>query len=117
MFLVLSVLSSPVGVALVVAGEGVGFALIYISTAVIVDVLVRPELRATGQGLRLTIAFGLAPVIGTAVGGLVFEHLGAPALFRGAAVTSLLGLVVAWLATSGRRFGRGAGASSPAEEA
>jgi hypothetical protein len=45
----LSVLSSPVTVTLAVATDGIGFALVYVTLVVIVDTLVSPALRATGQ--------------------------------------------------------------------
>lgn len=71
-FAVLSGLSSPVAVALVVATDGIGFALVYVSTVVILDALVPPSFRATGQGLRQTVAFGIAPILGAAGGGLLY---------------------------------------------
>ena len=83
------------------------------STAVIFDALVPQELRATGQALRLTVAFGVAPVVGTALGGAVFERLGAPALFLGAAATSAAGMIVAWFACAGSQFSRRGRAAVP----
>lgn len=49
--------------------NGIGFASLYVGMVVIVDTLVTPSLRAIGQGLRQTVTFGLAPVLGAAGGG------------------------------------------------
>ncbi len=40
----------------------------------------------------------LAPIIGSAAGGLVYTYLGAPALFLGAAACAAIGAVIVWLA-------------------
>lgn len=99
-FALLSALSSPVAVALVVATDGIGFALVYVSTVVIVDTLVPSSLRATGQGLRQTVASGIGPILGAAGGGLLYGHLGPRALFLAAASVAAAGGAVAWMALS-----------------
>lgn len=68
-FVVLSTLSSPVALTFVVAISGIALALVYVGAVVIVDVLVPPSLRATGQGLRQAAVFGVGPILGTVGGG------------------------------------------------
>lgn len=105
-FVVLSTLSSPVALTFVVAINGIAFALVYVGAVVIVHVLVPPSLRATGQGLRQAVVFGVGPILGT-VRGLVFARLGAPALFVGAAGSVAAGAALAWSALTGPEFARG----------
>ncbi len=105
-FVALASLRSPVGMAIVFTGEGIGFGLVYVSTVVIVDNLVPPALRATGQGLRQTFQFGIAPVVGSAVGGYVYSRFGAPALFLSAAAVAVGGTVLSWIALAGSEFAR-----------
>lgn len=106
-FAVLSGLSSPVAVALVVATDGIGFALVYVSTVVILDALVPPSFRATGQGLRQTVAFGIAPILGAAGGGLLYGRLGPGALFLAARGVAAAGGAIAWTALSTPALSRG----------
>jgi PPP family 3-phenylpropionic acid transporter len=105
-FAALSTLSSPVLITLVVATDGIGFALLYVSVVVAVDSLVPPALRATGQGLRQTVTLGLAPIIGSAGGGLVYEGIGPGALFLAAAGMVVAGGAIAWRALSSPRLSR-----------
>lgn len=100
-FAALSALSSPVTITLVVATDGIGFALLYVSLVVAVDSLVPPSLRATGQGLRQTVTFGLAPILGAAGGGLLYEGVGPRALFLAAGAMAIAGGAIAWKALSG----------------
>jgi hypothetical protein len=44
--------------------------------------------------------------VADAVGGLVYAHLGAPALFVAAALALLTGGSIVWIALRGQRFGR-----------
>jgi PPP family 3-phenylpropionic acid transporter len=102
----LSALSSPVLITLVVATDGIGFALLYVSIVIAVDSLVPPSLRATGQGLRQTVTLGLAPIIGSAGGGLLYEGVGPRALFLAAAALVVVGGAIAWIALSSSRSAR-----------
>ncbi len=105
-FAALSALSSPVAITLVVATDGIGFALLYVSMVVAVDSLVPAPLRATGQGLRQTVTFGLAPILGAAGGGLLYARVGPRALFLAAAAMATAGGAIAWRALSVPRLSR-----------
>jgi PPP family 3-phenylpropionic acid transporter len=105
-FVLWGVVSSPVAVSLFTMFEGLGFALLYTSGVVIVGRLVPVSLYATGQSLAVTVSFGIAPIVGGAVGGLVFEQLGAAVLYVGAAVLALTGGAVVWRTLPGSEFRR-----------
>jgi PPP family 3-phenylpropionic acid transporter len=82
-------LSDPLALALLRLVMGVGFAFVYVGTVVIVDDLVSPRLRATGQGVARSVAFGLAPVLGTLGGGVVYAAFGARTMFFGCAAVAV----------------------------
>jgi MFS family permease len=84
-------------VAVLRAASGVAFALVYPSLVLITGKLVPGELRNTGQVL-LGTSRDLAPIIGSAVGGIVYTQLGAPALFLGAAGCAAAGAGIVWIA-------------------
>jgi MFS transporter, PPP family, 3-phenylpropionic acid transporter len=89
-------LDDPLWIALVKLVAGVGFALAYVGSVVLVDDLVPPSLRGTGQGLAKAVAFGLAPILGTLAGGAVYDYAGPRALFLAAAAAAIASGAVFW---------------------
>ncbi|MGZ4358424.1 MAG: MFS transporter [Gaiellaceae bacterium] len=89
-FLTWALVPDAIAVALVRLVAGVGFALIYVASVVIVDELVPPHLRATGQAASKAVTGGVAPVLGSLGGGLVYGQLGPRTLFVVAAGFSAL---------------------------
>ncbi|MFL5766227.1 MAG: MFS transporter [Actinomycetota bacterium] len=87
----------PSTVAILRAASGIAFALVYPSLVLITGKIVPREFRNTGQVL-LGTSRDLAPIIGSAVGGIVFTHLGASALFLGAAACAAAGALIVWIA-------------------
>jgi PPP family 3-phenylpropionic acid transporter len=116
-FLALSILSSPVAITVVVASGGTGFALLYVSLVIAVDSLVLPSLRATGQGVRQTVTLGLAPILGTAGGGLLYTGVGPSALFFAASMLAAAGGLIGWKVLSTPVLSRGAVAADPLDVA
>ncbi len=97
----------PVAVTVVRIAIGVGFALTYVSLVQMTAHLVPERLRNTGQTLLQISTWGLGPMIGDAVGGLVYEHLGPPTLFLGSAAGIVAGIVMVWVSAGTRdRAGR-----------
>jgi PPP family 3-phenylpropionic acid transporter len=90
--------SNAIVVTAIRIGIGVGFGLVYPTLVVITGRLVPARVRNSGQALMSICSFGLAPVIGGAVGGFVYEHIGAPQLFAGSAVGVAVGSAVVWVA-------------------
>jgi MFS transporter, PPP family, 3-phenylpropionic acid transporter len=93
-----AVLSDPLAVTVVRIGIGVGFGLTYVTLVLMTARLVPERLRNTGQALLQICTWGLAPMIGGAVGGFVYEHVGPSQLFVGSAVGIALGIAVVWAA-------------------
>lgn len=92
-YVVWSVVANPAALAAMRIVAGVGFGLTSVAMVVIVDELVPVSLRATGQAASKAVSTGIAPVVGLFGGGLVYGYLGAPALFIGAGVLTVLAVV------------------------
>jgi MFS transporter, PPP family, 3-phenylpropionic acid transporter len=96
-----SLTADPTLVAAVKGLGGIGFGLVYGASVVITGRLVPPDLRNTGQTVSQTVSMGVAPIVGSGVGGLVWVHLGPTTLFAAAAACTAVGAAVVWLALSG----------------
>ena len=105
-----SLTADPTVVAAVKALGGIGFGMIYGAVVVITGRMVPDHLRNTGQTVVQTTSMGIAPIIGSGLGGLVWVHLGPTTLFASAAACATLGTAVVWVALSGDVV---AGTSSP----
>lgn len=103
-FVVWGFMSDPVWISIVKLVVGVGFALTYVGSVVIVDDLVADRFRATGQGLAKAVGSGLAPVAGTFAGGALYEFAGARTMFLVAGGAAGAAAALAWAAAArGRR--------------
>jgi len=95
-----AVFTAPAAVTAVRIAVGAGFALTYVSIVVMTGTLVRERFRNTGQTLAQLCTSGLGPVIGSVIGGWVYQHVGPPQLFVGAAVGRTIAITIVWAATS-----------------
>jgi PPP family 3-phenylpropionic acid transporter len=93
-------LDSAVPIALVKLVAGVGFALAYVGSVVVVDDLAPPILRGTAQGLARAVSFGLAAIVGSLAGGAVYDYAGPRALFLGCAAAAIVAGAGVWAATT-----------------
>lgn len=93
-----ALVSDAVAVTAIRIAIGVGFGLVYPTLVVITGRLVPDRVRNSGQALMSICSFGLAPVIGGAIGGVVYQHVGPSWLFAGSAVGIAVGAVVVWSA-------------------
>jgi MFS family permease len=75
--------------------RGGGYALVYVALVTSVGRLVPVGQRATGQALLQTTLMGVAPIIGSSLGGFGFQHWSPLVLFIGAAALALMGALVA----------------------
>jgi PPP family 3-phenylpropionic acid transporter len=89
-FVAWAFLDSPLAIALVKLVAGVGFALVYVGSVLLVDDLVPPGLRGTGQGLAKAVTFGLSPILGSLAGGAIYDYAGPRALFLACAGAALV---------------------------
>jgi PPP family 3-phenylpropionic acid transporter len=76
--------------------------LTYVTLVVMTGTLVPERFRNTGQTLQQVCSQGLAPIVGSLAGGIVYEHIGPGQLFLGSAVGIAVGIVIVW-AAAGRR--------------
>jgi PPP family 3-phenylpropionic acid transporter len=105
----LALAANPVAIAFIKMAGGAGFGLTYSALVVITGTLVPEHLRNTGQALMQIASSGVGPVVGVAVGGVVYRWLGATTLFLGAAGLTAIGAVVVWRSLAGAAVGRTAG--------
>ena len=102
-FVAWAFLDDPLAIALVKLVAGVGFALVYVGSVLLVDDLVPPGLRGTGQGLAKAVTFGLSPILGSLAGGAIYDYAGPRALFLACAGAALVAaLSVSVIAARGR---------------
>ena len=94
-----AVVTSAAGVTAIRIAIGMGFGLTYVTLVVMTGTFVPDRLRNTGQTLLAVCSFGLAPVVGSLIGGLVYQHVGPTQLFLGSAVGIAIGTMIVWAAT------------------
>jgi MFS transporter, PPP family, 3-phenylpropionic acid transporter len=96
-----SLLRDPTAIAAVRMIGGVSYALTYGSVVVLTGYLVPEYVRNSGQTALQLASWSIGPIVGTAIGGYVYQHLGPGALFSAAAVVAAAGLVVVATALRG----------------
>jgi PPP family 3-phenylpropionic acid transporter len=99
-FLLWGLVNRPTIVSVLTVFEGMGFALLFTTSVVIIGRLLPPSLYSTGQSMVMTVGFGIGPILGAGFGGFVFESFGPLTLYVGASSLALAGGVAAWFALS-----------------
>jgi len=97
-FLLWGLVKDPTVLSVLTVFEGAGFALIFTSAVVVIGRMVPSTLYSTGQSLAATVGFGIAPIVGAGLGGLVFDRFGPLTLYVAASALTLVGGAVAWVA-------------------
>jgi len=107
-FAALMVIHEPDLIILVRAATGFAFAGLWVGNVLTMAVLLPPRLQGTGQGLYQVTGYGLAAVVANVGGGILYERIGATALFGAATVLALLALVITLVAfpRAGERVAR-----------
>ena len=100
-FLLWGSISNPTIVSLLTVLEGVAFSMLFTTGVVIVGRMLPSTLYSTGNSVAQMVSFGLGPILGAGIGGLVYETAGAMTLYAGASALALSGGVVAWFALRG----------------
>jgi MFS transporter, PPP family, 3-phenylpropionic acid transporter len=101
-----AVLADPAALAALRLVSGVGFGLAYVGSVLVVDDLVPAHLRATGQAATKAVAFGLAPILGSLGGGLVYGYFGPAPFFLAAAAVTVAAAGVTYRTRSARLAGK-----------
>ena len=105
-FVAWAFLDDPLWIALVKLVAGIGFALVYVGSVVLVDDLVPPGLRGTGQGLARAVSFGLAPILGSLAGGAIYGYAGPRTFFLTCAGSALVAGATVWVIAARARATR-----------
>lgn len=99
-FVLWGLVSDPTAVSVLSVFEGLAFSLLFTTIVVVVGRLLPPTLYSTGNAMAQMVGFGVAPILGAGIGGLVYQGVGPIALYLGAAALALGGAVAAWFALS-----------------
>jgi PPP family 3-phenylpropionic acid transporter len=97
-FLLWGLIDDPTVVSVLSVLEGVGFSLLFTTSILVVGKLLPSSLYSSGNSLASMVGFGIGPIIGGGLGGIVYERLGSTTLFVGASFVALLGGVAAMVA-------------------
>ncbi len=101
-FLAWAFVSDALTAALLKLVIGVAFALTFVAAVVITDELSPGHLRATSQALVKSVLFGLAPIMGSLGGGLVYGTIGPRAMFIASSVMVAAAGLIAVIAVPSR---------------
>ena len=74
--------------------HGLTFSAVWVAGVSFAREMAPKGLGATAQGLMSSVVMGLSGMTGALAGGFLFQHLGAPAMFRISALAVLIGLIV-----------------------
>jgi PPP family 3-phenylpropionic acid transporter len=99
-FVLWGVISDPTALSVLTVLEGLAFGLMYTSSVVVIGRLLPSSLYSTGGSVASMVGFGLAPIVGAGLGGVVYQSAGPTALFVGASALAVSAGVVAWFALS-----------------
>jgi MFS transporter, PPP family, 3-phenylpropionic acid transporter len=110
-FLLWGSVSSPTVLSLLAVFEGIGFSLLFTTAVVVVGRLLPSSLYSTGNAVGQMVAFGIGPILGAGLGGIVYQRLGAPTLYLGACALAFAAAVIAWFALSTPLLSRPEGAA------
>jgi PPP family 3-phenylpropionic acid transporter len=97
-FLLWGLIDDPTVVSVLAVLEGVGFSLLFTTSILVVGKLLPSTLYSSGNSIASMVGFGIGPIIGGGLGGVVYERLGSTTLFVGASFVALLGGVAAMVA-------------------
>jgi PPP family 3-phenylpropionic acid transporter len=88
--------TNPTILSLLTVFEGLAFATLFTSGVVIVGRMLPPSLYSTGNSVAQMVGFGLGPIVGAGLGGLIYEATGPFTLYVAAAACAIAAAIVAW---------------------
>ncbi len=110
-----SIIRDPVLALLPQLLHGLSFACFLVGGVTFISERAPEGLGTTAQALFNTVSYGLAAIVGTLGGGLLYDRIGMAGMFRVLFVTALVSVVVLWAAL--RIPARGMGESEPSDKA
>jgi MFS family permease len=99
-FFAWGLIESPRIVSMLAILEGVAFGLLFTTGVVVIGRLLPSSLYSTGQSIAATVGFGIGPILGAGIGGVVYQRFGPAVLYTGASTLALSAAVAAWFALS-----------------
>jgi PPP family 3-phenylpropionic acid transporter len=97
-FLLWGLVDDPTAVSVLAVLEGIGFSLLFTTSILVVGKLLPSSLYSSGNAIASMVGFGIGPIIGGGLGGIVYERLGPTTLFVGSSVLALVGGFAAMIA-------------------
>lgn len=97
-FLLWGLIDDPTTVSVLAVLEGVGFSLLFTTSILVVGTLLPSSLYSSGNSIVSMVGFGIGPIVGGGLGGVVYERLGSTTLFVGSSALAALGAVAAMIA-------------------
>jgi MFS transporter, PPP family, 3-phenylpropionic acid transporter len=97
-FLLWGLIDNTTIVSLLAVFEGAGFSLLFTTSILVVGKLLPPSLYSSGNSIAGMVGFGIGPIIGAGLGGIVYDRLGSTTLFVGSSAVALLAGVAAMIA-------------------
>jgi MFS transporter, PPP family, 3-phenylpropionic acid transporter len=92
-----AMLGNAVSVAYLQLFHGLTFAVYYLAAFHYIDKIIPEEWKATGQSIFAAVFFGLAGMIGSILGGWVFDRYGGHTLYTSMIVISAVGFILTLL--------------------
>ena len=97
-FFLWGVIEDRTVVSLLAVFEGAGFSLLFTTSILVVGKLLPSSLYSSGNSLGAMVGFGIGPILGAGIGGLVYDERGPLTLFVGSAVLAAAGGIAALVA-------------------
>jgi PPP family 3-phenylpropionic acid transporter len=94
-YVLMALAHSPILMLLSAPLLGVGFGLLFVGTVRLVDARVSAERISTVQSIRHALTFGITPLIGSPIGGALYERLG-QGFYLSTSICLLIALLIVW---------------------
>lgn len=97
-FLTWGLIDSPTIVSILTVFEGAAFALLFTTGIGVIGRLVPSTLYSSANSVAAMVGFGIAPIIGAGIGGILYDRAGTLVLYAFASSLAFAGGVIAWFA-------------------
>lgn len=97
-FLAWGLIDSPTIVSILTVFEGAAFALLFTTGIGVIGRLVPETLYSSANSVAAMVGFGIAPIIGAGIGGILYDRAGTLVLYAFASSLAFAGAVISWFA-------------------